>query len=54
MSCFFFRRSVQYSLTPLLAVTLGGSALFLCFGIVYLFEAGQAADIDPQDHIPRG
>ncbi|KAI0266017.1 hypothetical protein BGY98DRAFT_1091858 [Russula aff. rugulosa BPL654] len=35
-------------------VTLGGSALFLCFGIVYLFEAGQAADIDPQDHIPRG
>ncbi|KAN0120884.1 transmembrane protein PFT27 [Russula decolorans] len=35
-------------------VTLGGAALFLCFGVVYLYEAGQAADIDPQDHIPRG
>jgi len=35
-------------------VTLGGAALFLCFGIIYLYEAGQAADIDPQDHIPRG
>jgi len=35
-------------------VTLGGAALFLCFGLVYLYEAGQAADFDPQDHIPRG
>lgn len=35
-------------------VTLGGAALFLCFGVVYLYEFGQAADIDPQDHIPRG
>jgi len=35
-------------------VTLGGAALFLCFGVIYLYEAGQAADIDPQDHIPRG
>jgi putative Ca2+/H+ antiporter (TMEM165/GDT1 family) len=35
-------------------VTLGGAVLFLCFGVVYLYEAGQAADIDPQDHIPRG
>jgi hypothetical protein len=48
---------VRYNLTPP-AVTLGGAALFLCFGVVYLYEAGQAAgqaaDIDPQDHIPRG
>jgi len=35
-------------------VTLGGAVLFLCFGLVYLYEAGQAADFDPQDHIPRG
>jgi len=35
-------------------VTLGGAALFLCFGVIYLYEAGQAADMDPQDHIPRG
>jgi Ca2+/H+ antiporter, TMEM165/GDT1 family len=39
---------------PLSAVTLGGAVLFLCFGLVYLYEAGQAADFDPQDHIPRG
>ena len=39
---------------PLSTVTLGGAALFLCFGLVYLYEAGQAADFDPQDHIPRG
>jgi Ca2+/H+ antiporter, TMEM165/GDT1 family len=47
---------VRYNLTttPLSSVTLGGAALFLCFGVVYLYEAGQAADIDPQDHIPRG
>lgn len=52
----------RFNLTPftlsLSAVTLGGAVLFLCFGVIYLYEAGQAAgqaaDIDPQDHIPRG
>jgi len=28
-------------------VTLGGAALFLCFGLVYLYEASQASDSDP-------
>jgi len=32
-------------------VTLGGAALFLCFGLVYLYEASQATDFD---YIPRG
>jgi putative Ca2+/H+ antiporter (TMEM165/GDT1 family) len=53
----FFRQSIHYNLPSppsLSSVTLGGAALFLCFGVVYLYEAGQAADIDPQDHIPRG
>ncbi|KAH9995783.1 hypothetical protein BJV77DRAFT_960890 [Russula vinacea] len=35
-------------------VTLGGAVLFLCFGLIYLYEAGQSTDFDPQDHIPRG
>jgi len=34
-------------------VTLGGAALFICFGLIYLYEASQAADLDPIDHIPR-
>ncbi len=55
----YFLPPVWYNLIPPLSVvTLGGAALFLCFGVVYLYEAGQAAgqaaDIDPQDHIPRG
>ncbi|KAH9058333.1 UPF0016-domain-containing protein [Lactarius vividus] len=33
-------------------VTLGGAALFLCFGFVYLYEASQTAvDFDPHEHI---
>jgi len=35
-------------------VTLGGAALFLCFGLVYLYEASQTVDLDPREHIPRG
>jgi len=35
-------------------VTLGGATLFLCFGLIYLYESSQAADFDPHDHIPRG
>jgi len=35
-------------------VTLGGAALFLCFGLIYLYEANLAADFDPQEHIPQG
>jgi len=35
-------------------VTLGGATLFLLFGLIYLYEASQVADFDPQDHIPRG
>ncbi|KAH9999183.1 hypothetical protein BJV74DRAFT_877054 [Russula compacta] len=35
-------------------ITLGGAALFLCFGLIYLYEASQVADFDPLDHIPRG
>jgi len=35
-------------------VTLGGAALFLCFGLIYLYEASQTVDFDPHDHIPRG
>ncbi|KAI9510738.1 hypothetical protein F5148DRAFT_523815 [Russula earlei] len=35
-------------------VTLGGAALFLCFGLIYFYEAGQATDFDLQEHIPQG
>ncbi|KAH8994830.1 UPF0016-domain-containing protein [Lactarius akahatsu] len=36
-------------------VTLGGSALFLCFGLVYLYEASQTTvDFDPHEHILKG
>jgi len=35
-------------------VTLGGAALFLCFGLIYLYEASQTVDFHPHDHIPRG
>ncbi|KAI9450147.1 UPF0016-domain-containing protein [Lactarius psammicola] len=36
-------------------VTLGGAALFLCFGLVYLYEASQTTvDFDPHEHILRG
>jgi len=35
-------------------VTLGGAALFLCFGLVYLYDASQATvDFDPHEHILR-
>jgi putative Ca2+/H+ antiporter (TMEM165/GDT1 family) len=37
-------------------VTLGGAALFLCFGLIYLYEASQATvdfDYDPHEHILR-
>ncbi|KAI0259885.1 hypothetical protein BC834DRAFT_832748 [Gloeopeniophorella convolvens] len=33
-------------------VTLGGAALFLLFGLIYLYEASQSADMDIHDHIP--
>ncbi|KAH9034420.1 UPF0016-domain-containing protein [Lactarius hengduanensis] len=36
-------------------VTLGGAALFLCFGLVYLYEASQTTvDFDPHEHILKG
>lgn len=36
-------------------VTLGGAALFLCFGLVYLYEASQTpVDLDPHEHILKG
>ncbi|KAI0297307.1 hypothetical protein B0F90DRAFT_922126 [Multifurca ochricompacta] len=36
-------------------VTLGGAALFLCFGLIYLYEASQLAYFDPpHEQIPRG
>jgi putative Ca2+/H+ antiporter (TMEM165/GDT1 family) len=35
-------------------VTLGGAVLFLCFGLIYLYEANQTTlDFDPQEHILR-
>jgi len=34
-------------------VTLGGAALFLCFGLIYLYEASQAT-VDFDEHILRG
>lgn len=36
-------------------VTLGGAALFLCFGLVYLYEASQTTvDFDLHEHILKG
>ncbi|KAA1467431.1 UPF0016-domain-containing protein [Dentipellis sp. KUC8613] len=34
-------------------VTLGGAALFLCFGVIYLYAAYESTDIDVDMHIPR-
>ncbi|KAN0138931.1 Uncharacterized protein family UPF0016 domain containing protein [Lactarius tabidus] len=35
-------------------VTFGGAVLFLCFGLIYLYEASQTTvDFDPQEHILR-
>jgi putative Ca2+/H+ antiporter (TMEM165/GDT1 family) len=48
-----FRERELYGLTPLFPVTLGGAVLFLCFGLIYLYEASQTVDFDPHDHIPR-
>lgn len=36
-------------------VTLGGAALFFAFGLIYLYAASQANEVDIdhlQDHIP--
>ncbi|KAI0059210.1 UPF0016-domain-containing protein [Artomyces pyxidatus] len=33
-------------------VTLGGASLFFCFGLIYLYAASQATDVDI--HIPSG
>jgi putative Ca2+/H+ antiporter (TMEM165/GDT1 family) len=42
------------NLHPLSSVTLGGAVLFLCFGLIYLYEANQTTvDFDPQEHILR-
>ena len=40
-------------LKPLSLVTLGGAVLFLCFGLIYLYEARQTVDFDPHEHILR-
>ena len=50
----FLPLPLRHYLTPLYSVTLGGAALFLCFGFIYLYEASQAADFEPIDPIPRG
>lgn len=35
-----------------LIVTLGGAALFLCFGVIYIYSAYQMTDVEM--HIPSG
>ncbi len=47
-------RLMSQNLTSLSSVTLGGAALFLCFGLIYLYEASQTIDFDAHEHILRG
>ena len=43
-------RPMPQNLTPLSLVTLGGAVLFLCFGLIYLYEARQTVDFDLHEH----
>ena len=57
MVCMHPFRLVLQNLTHPSSVTLGGAALFLCFGIIYIYEASQSTidfdDYAPHEHILR-